>query len=84
MYRDVTVKLYQHEFDALVSLLFNCGPDFLKNRKAPKLYNNLLNEKYEDAANEFLDITNDGTGGLIKRRKAENDMFLNNNYDSTN
>ncbi|WP_353150188.1 PAAR-like protein [Chryseobacterium sp.] len=83
VYRDVTVKLYQHEFDALVSLLFNCGPDFLKNNKAPKLYRNLLGEKYEDAAKEFLDITNDDTEGLVKRRKAENDMFLNNHYDST-
>jgi len=82
VYRDVTVKLYQHEFDALVSLLFNCGPDFLKNNKAPKLYRNLLAEKYEDAAKEFLDITNDDTEGLVKRRKAENDMFLNNHYDS--
>ncbi|MDK1229606.1 lysozyme [Cronobacter turicensis] len=25
----VTVKLYQNEFDALVSLLFNCGENFL-------------------------------------------------------
>ncbi|MBV8326120.1 PAAR-like protein [Chryseobacterium sp.] len=83
IYRDVTVKLYQHEFDALVSLLFNCGPDFLKNNKAPKLYSNLLSEKYDDAAKEFLDITNNDTEGLVKRRKAENDMFLNNHYDST-
>ena len=31
--RDITVPLYQYEFDALVSLLFNTGPDFLKNNK---------------------------------------------------
>lgn len=31
--RDVTVDLYQHEFDALVSLLFNCGENFSKKRK---------------------------------------------------
>ncbi len=81
--RDVTVPLYQHEYDALVSLLFNCGASFLKNNEAPKLYSNLLNKNYEVAANEFLDITNGGTSGLVKRRKAENNIFLNNIYDST-
>jgi GH24 family phage-related lysozyme (muramidase)/murein DD-endopeptidase MepM/ murein hydrolase activator NlpD len=81
--RDVTVPLYQYEYDALVSLLFNCGADFLKNGKAPKLYKNLLDEKYKEAATELLDITNSGTGGLVSRRKAENNMFLNNIYDSS-
>ncbi|MFC3158338.1 hypothetical protein SAMN05443633_12223 [Chryseobacterium arachidis] len=56
--RDVTVKLYPKEFDALVDLLFSCGAYFLSTNKAPKLYKNLLDEKYEDAAKEFLDIEN--------------------------
>ncbi len=81
--RDVTVPLYQYEYDALVSLLFNCGADFLKNGKAPSLYRNLLNQNYNEAAEEFLDITNSGTAGLVSRRKAENNMFLNNIYDSS-
>lgn len=81
--RDVTVPLYQYEYDALVSLLFNTGADFLRAGKAPKLYRNLLNKKYLEAANEFLDITNKNTSGLVKRRKAEYDMFVNNIYDST-
>lgn len=75
--RDVTVNLYQKEFDALVDLLFNCGAYFLKNEKAPKLYKNLIDEKYEDAAKEFLDIEN-------KIRREQNyQMFINGNYDST-
>lgn len=81
--RDVTVPLYQYEFDALVSLLFNCGQSFLKDSHAPSLYKNLLNKKYSDAAKEFLDITSGGLSGLIKRRKAENNLFLNNIYNST-
>lgn len=75
--RDVTVKLYQREFDALIDLLFNCGAYFLSSGKAPKLYKNLLDEKYEDAAKEFLDIENQ------TRRKQNYEMFINGNYDST-
>ena len=75
--RDVTVKLYQREFDALIDLLFNCGQYFLSSGKAPKLYKNLLDEKYEDAAKEFLDIEN------RTRRKQNYEIFINGNYDST-
>ncbi|MCM0666438.1 glycoside hydrolase family protein [Flavobacterium tyrosinilyticum] len=74
--KDVTVKLYQREFDALVDLLFNCGPYFLSLNKAPKLYKNLLEEKYEEAAKEFLDIENK------KRRQQNYEIFINGNYDS--
>jgi GH24 family phage-related lysozyme (muramidase)/murein DD-endopeptidase MepM/ murein hydrolase activator NlpD len=80
--KDVTVPLYQHEYDALVSLLFNTGEFFLSSGKAPKLYRNLLNKKYNDAAIELLDITNNNTAGLVKRRQAEYNMFINNNYDA--
>ncbi|WP_313500490.1 glycoside hydrolase family protein [Kaistella carnis] len=74
--RDVTVKLYQREFDALVDLLYNTGAYFLSTNKAPKLYKNLLDEKYEEAAKEFLDIEN------TTRRKQNYEMFINGNYDS--
>ncbi len=83
IYRDITVPLYQHEFDAIASLVFNGGQNFLKEgmTKAPKLRKNLMDENYEAAAVEFLDITNKGTPGLEKRRKYENNMFLNNIYE---
>jgi GH24 family phage-related lysozyme (muramidase) len=80
--RDITVPLYQYEFDALVSLLFNCGPDFLRLNKAPNLYKNLLAKNYEVAAAEFLDITNGGTSGLVNRRDKENKIFLHNIYEN--
>lgn len=80
--RDVTVPLYQHEFDALVSFLFNCGENFFVKKKAPKLHKHLLNKEYDEAAEEFLDVTSGGLKGLVKRRKAENNIFLKNIYDS--
>lgn len=77
----ITVPLYQHEFDALVSLLFNCGDSFFESG-APNLVSNINSNKYEAAAVEFLDITNGGERGLVKRRNAENNIFLNNIYNS--
>ncbi|WNY84612.1 peptidoglycan DD-metalloendopeptidase family protein [Cronobacter dublinensis] len=78
----VTVKLYQHEFDALVSLLFGLGGDGL-TKKAPMLRKRLNDEDYTGAAQEFLDITNGGQAGLVKRRQAERNLFCNNQYDSS-
>ncbi len=80
--RSISVNLYQHEFDALVSLLFNCGEFFLSSGGAPNLLALLDAEQYEQAANEFLDITNGGDSGLMARRRAENNIFLNNEYNS--
>ena len=77
--RNVTVDLYQHEFDALISLLFNMGV----MRKAPQLKSKLNNQDYGGASIEFLDITNGGTAGLVLRRQKEQNMFLNADYDST-
>lgn len=83
--RDVKIDLSQNEFDAFVSLLFNTGANFLSPiiGKAPKLRQSIVNRDYEGMAKEFLDITNGGEKGLVKRRKAENNIFLNNVYDST-
>lgn len=74
---NVTVKLYQHEFDALVSLLFNCGENFFTVNKAPRLIQNLNDGNYQAAAHEFLDIEN------ASRRRSENNLFLNNIYDAS-
>lgn len=76
----ITAPLYQHEFDALCSLAFNIGNI---RKKAPSLCKNINSGNYQEAALEFLDITNGGTSGLVKRRKQENAMFLRAEYDST-
>ncbi|MFC0179247.1 glycoside hydrolase family protein [Thorsellia kenyensis] len=74
--RALDVKLFQHEFYPLASLLFNTELYFLSNNKAPKLLKNLKNSNYEAAAYEFLDIINGNTSGLVNRRKEKNNMFL--------
>lgn len=85
--RDITVNLYQHEFDALVSLLFNAGAQFLNVGGAgngeTKIKKNINAEQYSEGADEMADVTNGGTSGLVKRRNAEINMFKNNVYDST-
>ena len=75
----VKVPLFQCEFDALVSLLYNAGVDL----KAPKLFTHLENKEYQAAAEEFKDIINRGTAsekGLRNRRLKEVDIFNNSNY----
>ncbi|EOX8446581.1 lysozyme [Salmonella enterica] len=71
----VSVNLYQHEFDALVSLLFNCGENFFRLRRAPLLIDNLNSENYLGAAEQFLDITSGRGNGLVRRRNAEYNIF---------
>lgn len=65
----------------LVSLLFNIGANGFT--KTPKLLSKLNAGDYAGAAAEFLDITNNGNKGLINRCKKENNLFLNNKYDSS-
>lgn len=76
----IVVPLFQHEFDALCALAFNIGSLKIK---APSLCRKINDGKHQEAAAEFLDITNGGTSGLVKRRKQENAMFLSAKYDST-
>ncbi len=84
--KDITVNLYQYEFDALVSLVFNTGKAFLRTKGAgggdTKIKKNINAKKYTEGADEFGDVTNGGTSGLVKRRNAEINMFKNDIYDS--
>ena len=84
--RDIKVNLYQQEFDALVSLLYNTGPDFLNvggaNKGETKIKKNINNKLYEEGIEEFADVTNKGTSGLVRRRNAEIKMFKTNVYDN--
>lgn len=74
----VHVPVYQHEFDALVSLAFNTNGI----AKFPNLMAKLNTSNYSGCCDEFADITNSGIPGLVKRRQAEMMMFRNNKYDS--
>ena len=75
----VQVPMFQQEYDAVVSLIFNLGGF----SKCPKLLSKLNTQDYSGCCDEFADITNGGTSGLVKRRKAEMNIFRNNVYDST-
>ncbi|KFG94922.1 peptidoglycan-binding protein [Burkholderia paludis] len=68
----ISVPLYQHEYDALVSLAFNMG----SLSKAPSLCRKLNNGDYTGAPVEFLDIENK------TRREREHDMFCLGTYNS--
>lgn len=78
----VKVPLTQYQFDALVSLCYNIGPGNFS--KSPLL--TLLNRKnYSGAAKQFARhvkardrVTNEWSvlPGLVKRRKAEADLFM--------
>ncbi|KVN68795.1 peptidoglycan-binding protein [Burkholderia ubonensis] len=70
----ITAPLYQHEFDALVSLAFNVGHI---STVAPKLCQKINACDYTGAPVEFLDMD------IPKRRKKEHDMFCNNVYDAS-
>ena len=69
----VKVPLTQGQYDALVSFAFNCGAGAL----AESTLLRLLNEgDYKGAADQFKRWTNQGLAGLVRRRKAEETLFL--------
>ena len=79
----VSVPLTQNQFDALCSLIFNCGfgkPDGVKGDIADSnLVMYLLHRDYLRAADEFLRWDHQNgvvLAGLRDRRKAERDHFL--------
>jgi GH24 family phage-related lysozyme (muramidase)/murein DD-endopeptidase MepM/ murein hydrolase activator NlpD len=82
--RDIKVPLYQYEFDALMSLIYNTGPNFLskggQGRGETQILKKINNKDYAGGAQEFSDVTNGGVSGLVQRRKAEMDIFLLNKY----
>ncbi|MFC7346262.1 glycoside hydrolase family protein [Chryseobacterium zhengzhouense] len=85
--RDITVNLHQYEFDALASLLYNTGANFLnvggRNGGETQIKIKINSGDYHGGADEFADVTNGGERGLVTRRNQEINMFKTNVYDST-
>lgn len=85
--RDITVPLYQYEFDALVSLLFNTGSNFLNVGGAgngeTKIKKYINAGHYAKGADEMKNVTNGGLSGLVKRRLSEIKLFKTNVYDAS-
>ncbi len=70
----INVKVSKNQFVALTSLAFNIGVRGLVS-KCPKLMRAVNSGDFETAADEFLDITNGGVPGLVRRRQAEAEMM---------
>lgn len=71
----IQVPVTEGQAVALTSLAFNLGVQGMV-RKCPRLMRALNAREYEAAADEFLDVTNGGVPGLVKRRAAERALFL--------
>lgn len=74
--RLVTVPLTQGQYDALCCFVFNLGA---RNFRNSTLLRKLNNQDYKGAADEFLRWTKANgreLPGLVKRRKAEKQLFL--------
>ena len=69
----VKVPLTQGQYDALVSFAFNCGTNALAESTLLRLLNS---GDYAGAADQFKRWTNQGLAGLVRRRKAEETLFL--------
>ncbi|CAL2093270.1 glycoside hydrolase family protein [Tenacibaculum sp. 190524A05c] len=72
----VKVPLYQHEFDAIVSYVYNLGIG-----EITELFKLINEKKYEEAVTE---ISSKGGEGIQKRRRREQKMFKLGVYDSYN
>lgn len=70
----INVQLSKSQFVALTSLAFNIGVRGLVG-KCPKLMRAVNSGDFETAADEFLDITNGGVPGLVRRRQAEAELM---------
>ena len=76
------LKLYQHEFDALVDLAYNVGEGTLSPEKSPALNRAIAAADYDAIAAE-LDYRFAGgevAGGLIHRSERRAQIFLEADY----
>lgn len=76
----INVPLYQYEYDALVDFVYN-----LRHHNDGLL--NLVNTgHYDRIPAKFMEYTSAGgahPAGLVKRRRAEGNLFRDGNYDSS-
>ncbi|MEL7784021.1 lysozyme [Citromicrobium bathyomarinum] len=76
------LKLYQHEFDALVDLAYNVGEGTLSPAKSPALNRAIASADYEGIAQELDYRFADGqvAGGLVHRSERRAQIFLEADY----
>ncbi len=82
--KHIKVPLSQNEFDALVSLSYNCGANFLGvggiNQGDTQVKILINRGDYYIGIDEIADVTNNLTPGLVKRRQCELTIFKCNYY----
>lgn len=77
------LPVFQHEFDALVDLIYNVGPGNVSAAKSPRLNRAIAAGDYEAIASE-LEYTHAGGAyarGLDHRSERRTQMFLQASYD---
>lgn len=70
----INVSVSESQFIALLSLAYNLGAQGVVD-KCPKMLRALNAKDYDEAAEEFLDVTNGGLAGLVARRRREADLM---------
>lgn len=85
--RGIKVELSQQEFDALVSLAFNCGEASVNGSTLAGMLNSGFRVKGAEQFLRFNKVRKGGklveSAGLTKRRIAERRIFLEGVYDHT-
>lgn len=76
VYNYVKVQLNQNQFDALVSFHFNLGAYILQGTTLLTYLNNKQWQAAADKMKEYINAGGKPNDGLIRRRKAETDLFL--------
>lgn len=79
------LPLHQHEFDALVDLVYNVGEGTVSARKSPRLNAAIAAGDYYEMAEE-LDYTKAAgsrAGGLVHRSERRSRIFMNASYENT-
>ena len=77
------LKLYQHEYDALIDLAFNVGEGTLAPQKSPRLNTAIDMRDYEGMAKELAYHHAKGSiaNGLVYRSERRTNIFLEAEYD---
>ena len=80
------LKLYQHQFDALVSFTYNVGTNWMQETTGT-FYSAVINGKTGNdfifAMAQFGKASGSVVGGLVQRRLCEANLYLNGAYTTT-
>lgn len=77
----VTVKLKQHQFDALVSFVFNVGTGAFASSTLLKKLNAREYDAVPSELNRWVKAGGQTLPGLVTRRKAEGALFRDTRYE---